>query len=1332
MYLGRSDMHIGHALAVGLWSCLLGVPHGFVIDPSTSKEDIQRAFHCGPARWIGSYNEFYQKCVFLNASESVLVVNTTLDATSLFADIDTLESMHVSTSSYHIELDIHLDGAATTQFSMHNASIVSSAVYIYSQNISIDTSSCINTTAQGLKFGPGFNSAVTVGSAYGGTGGGALSSTDMLLPSKCADVDVESTMYMQPIGDLKGSVGDFRGYGSGGGTDLTRGAGFVQLNASHTLQLDGLVLANGGFDSVSTASRSGSGGTIRLSAAVLVGSGHVEACGGNATAPDPDSSDGGGGGGGGGRVVLEYEKGHRGAVRVHVHGGTHAAEDMPSLGCQEGGAGTFLEVVRSTGGSLEGSIWILGRRRHTPPAGQMAGTPLFYRTSRRELMIEPWMLHVHVANHAMVFASSVQLSPANNTSIEVEAGSFWATLMFNDTIQLVASTISIAGYVGPVTQDKQNVLLVAYDRIVLASTSQLVVYSLTGQTSTFESNGAILASHFVAIEATLNVRLGGHVDLQPSRIGQRFRATTLRSHNGSVAVNLDSSSQVLVPMEIVATNGTVQLHVSCALSAVSIAAGHVDVVGGADVRPLYPIRGGTDICRVWPTQLSEVCGADPPPPYAVSIAASTSVSFTRSLAVASLLVCSPEAIINGTISADGLGCADGKGPGHSRAVRRLASGGAGHGGAGGNVMPVKEGAGAAFETSGWPQWPGSSAASHEEGEAPFRGGDGGGLLVFAVKAIAIAKDGVVSVRGGNGTRGGGGGSGGTIVLGGVANVAGDGVLDLSGGSGSSVGATSSTDTDVTKTSVESGGGGGGGVMWIHYQAQGSGRDFHGQVVLAGGVSAGQTGLDGVATGDACGSGCGGLLCLPCTPGTFSPAVDVDCTACPIGSYSDTEGATTCTPCPKGQCNPNPGSRACVMCGMGLYSPTEGASICVKCPRGSYSDEKGASGCTLCPNGTIAPVDGSSHCADCGVGETTAGPGAVACRGCSVKPEHATYNKHGSCAYMCDKGHIGLDCLTPFEEFIQPIGGPVGFVVLCFVTVLSVFGMYGYVSSYGNGGGSIPILKQYTAVRAPAPPSPSTHLPRLTDHQLTFHVARLYFDGANTLSQPWQLSTDLVVSPNLRKTMYEGSYAGFASKCNAICTNHAAAWNRVAHVQRLARLVVPPVATWMLRLYQRATVKLLFAFVTEYGTGFFRDLDVQVTGAHLILGYSSDYSLGYVDVLLSPDAVQRTHEAPPPPPSLLFVAAGIGSFMCPYYLDTNDTLLRAVPSRVEILRDSVWLEFIAAMNQHLRLLTPSGSLDAILDHVHAFNDSDVLNGHTVRHHPRVSVVIYIVFFYPKSG
>ncbi|RHY31939.1 hypothetical protein DYB32_003016 [Aphanomyces invadans] len=713
-------------------------------------------------------------------------------------------------------------------------------------------------------------------------------------------------MYIQPIGDLKGSVGDFRGYGSGGGSDATRGAGFVELNASHTLQLDGAVLANGGFDAASSASRSGSGGTIRLSAKILNGKGRAEACGGNATAPGEDST-GGGGGGGGGRVVLEYAQGNRGTLSVHVHGGTHAWE-MPSLWCQEGGTGTYLEIVRANSTTVQGTIWIVGRRKE-PPAGLMAGTPLFYRTARRELMVEPWMLHVRVAQHALVFASTLQLHA--NSSIEVrqvEAGSFWATLVFNETIQLMASSITIA--------------------------------------------------------------------------------------------------------------------------------------------------------------------------------------------------------------------------------------------VGGEVMPAKGGAGRAFEA--------------------IQGGKGGGLVVLVVKAITLAEGSVVSVRGGNGTHGGGGGSGGTIVLGDVADIVGDGALDLSGGSGS---------TTYVGTSEEQvhGGGGGGGVLWIRYQDKGSGKDFHGRVALNGGFSAGQT-------------------------------------------------------------------------------------------------------------------------------------------------EHATYNQKGSCVYMCEKGHIGLDCLTPFEKFIQPIGGPVGFVLFCFVTILSVFGIYGYVSS--SYGGTLPaVMKQYRAVRAPTPHSNSTHLPRLTDHQLTFHVARLYFGGRNTFCQPWHVPTDLVVGSDLRKTIYEGSYAGFASKCNAICTGHAKAWSTAAHVERLARLAVPPLATWMLRRYQRSTVKQLFEYMTEYGTGFFRDLDLQASGAHLILGYSSDYSLGYIDLLLSPDAARRTPQIPPPP--LPFVAAGHGSFLCPFYLDTNDAWLRAVPSRVEILRDSVWLEFVAALNQHLRLLSPSGSIESILDHVEAFNSTDMLNGHTVRTHSMIS-------------
>jgi hypothetical protein len=69
--------------------------------------------------------------------------------------------------------------------------------------------------------------------------------------------------------------------------------------------------------------------------------------------------------------------------------------------------------------------------------------------------------------------------------------------------------------------------------------------------------------------------------------------------------------------------------------------------------------------------------------------------------------------------------------------------------------------------------------------------------------------------------------------------------------------------------------------------------------------------------------------------------------------------------------------------------------------------------------------------------------------------------------MCMKGRIGLKCLTPFEKFVEPIGGPLGFVLLCFGVILLVFASYG-ILSYTNQGRShtksIWERRQYQALR----------------------------------------------------------------------------------------------------------------------------------------------------------------------------------------------------------------------------------------------------------------------------
>ena len=62
-------------------------------------------------------------------------------------------------------------------------------------------------------------------------------------------------------------------------------------------------------------------------------------------------------------------------------------------------------------------------------------------------------------------------------------------------------------------------------------------------------------------------------------------------------------------------------------------------------------------------------------------------------------------------------------------------------------------------------------------------------------------------------------------------------------------------------------------------------------------------------------------------------LDSTCALCPVGTYSDSYGATgSCTPCP-----------------AGTYSNFYGMTTCTSCPAGTYSAE-GATACTPCPTG----------------------------------------------------------------------------------------------------------------------------------------------------------------------------------------------------------------------------------------------------------------------------------------------------------------------------------------------------------------------------------------------
>jgi hypothetical protein len=126
--------------------------------------------------------------------------------------------------------------------------------------------------------------------------------------------------------------------GSGGGAGSQAGGsggGAGELNIGGTLQVDGVILANG-LRATNSHAGGGAGGSLLISATTISGVGTISANGGNGETPD-------GGGGGGGRIAV-YFKTNNFTGNISTFGGS---------GVNYGGAGTiYLQTSANTAGQL--------------------------------------------------------------------------------------------------------------------------------------------------------------------------------------------------------------------------------------------------------------------------------------------------------------------------------------------------------------------------------------------------------------------------------------------------------------------------------------------------------------------------------------------------------------------------------------------------------------------------------------------------------------------------------------------------------------------------------------------------------------------------------------------------------------------------------------------------------------------------------------------------------------------------------------------------------------------------------------------------------------------
>ncbi|CAI0381031.1 unnamed protein product [Linum tenue] len=355
-----------------------------------------------------------------------------------------------------------------------------------------------------------------------------------------------------------------------------------------------------------------------------------------------------------------------------------------------------------------------------------------------------------------------------------------------------------------------------------------------------------------------------------------------------------------------------------------------------------------------------------------------------------------------------------------------------------------------------------------------------------------------------------------------------------------------------------------------------------------------------------------------------------------------------------------------------YAGDDGTATGKACPEGLYGIF-----CEECPIGTFKNVSGSDQalCYSCPSSELPSRALYVTVRGgVTERP----------CPYRCvsDRYHMP-NCYTTFEELVYTFGGPwlfglilLGLLVLL-TLVLSVARMK-YVA-----GEELPTL--VPAQRGSRIDNSFPFLESLNEvletnrtEESRNHVHRMFFMGANTFSEPWNLTH----SPpkQVIEIVYEDAFNRFVDEINGLA---AYQWWQGSVYSILCVLAYPLAWSWLQQCRKRKLQQLRDFVRSEYDHACLRSCRSRALYEGLKVGATSDLMLAYLDFFLGgdekrPDLPPSLHQRSP----MALVFGGDGSYMAPFSLH-NDNILTSLMSQA--VPPTIWYRLVAGLNAQLRLV-----------------------------------------------
>lgn len=1162
--------------------------------------------------------------------------------------LELLGATQLACSTNLCEIRFILNGSLTLS---GGASVTAATVNVSAVSLSIDSTSFVNVSARGTYDMPPLTAGKNGDGGSNGGSGGKL---------HCSGFYESPTVWQTATNPLASLPVWNQAFGGGGGQEKAHigGGGRVLIRGKTSVKIDGKVYADGGV-SRAVGSGSGAGGTVVVVSPSIGGAGTISASGGDGY--ESSTANLNIAGGGGGRIVLNYATLQPGLSSSTTGGRVNSVDDFS---CLCGAAGTQFEVQGSSAtlrellGTPGGAFSLVNREKAAIGAQRLSTAPLplcslIPSTPPSAMSAQPDVTGLTCT----LTVDNSGIPTRGGTAINISATDHVSAVQIQEQAVVTADSVVLADPQAELTFGTLSVQ--SGSSLVQVDTRHGDVMHLVARAVSFTDAKSQLQGESISIVA-------GNFTLAPG---------TSLSYASTVLIN-GTAGAVLLDGQLQAQG---QLAQTTAPSAEGLLHSRWRAITGYSAEGLPPlVHAPRDAVAptviVWADQIyfggtGTELQAAAVAAYAYSVlSVAVKVSITAEADTCGLVV--PQVCSN-------MNWATGKVMPTSNyslvlhSMGKLAVGDASQLSAGTVMLCGQDSVGIAAKVDtkeygcdpGLGPGAGTTVGQSQGGGAGHgaAGGSSAGALIGsdAGPPYGETREPVEGGSGGGSPTTDGGAGGGVVFIGSEKQIS----LD----DGSYI---SADGTDAQPT-AQGGGGSGGTIVLNALQVFGTG------VMSATGGAGGSGG----------GGGAGGRMHFYAIQPLLEDAGDPLNPHTLLPMFANFNGS------------------AYIWGGAGSRGGKNGGDGTVQAP--SCSLGQGGYFCRTCPLGTYK--DNGSH---------------DNCTACGEKPEGSQWSETGvktpECPYHCDRGRVGKQCLTPIQQLINNLGGIIWFSVLVgSVFLLLVGGLCTVIlrqrakarrrrrekrqrkeaagaspllrgRSRGASGRGLRTNQKFYGTPGASKSDRTVHVTaqaaRLKEPDLPAHAFRVHFSGSNSFRRPWSAEPEAPAA--LLHFVDPVGYRRFIARINQLASWRSELCQSEYAVYTALKVIWNPLSRWYLKRRRRLRAQRIRDYVMGAEHNFFLGASARALQNALRFSTSPDLTIGYIDVLYDEWASAPAHlRIGQPKLPLSLMLAGEGTYTCPFYLDPNDVLVRALP----LLRGlkgfitEAFVNFVAGFNEHARLV-----------------------------------------------